>query len=1328
MLCAFQYATGQNLRQISSREGISNNAVLSLCQDVDGYIWMGTCDGLNSWNGNEVQLFQSNIKGTNRLSGNLIEEITTTKDGLFWVRTNHGLDKFNPINKSVEQHPEFEGVYRFAARKSDEVFVLQQNGKLYYYNKKKHDFQLIEFQGIDYRDFLKIVIGDDGNLWFFSHKGASFTKISYSDKGNCSLGKMHKIQHSSLIKHFYRDKNSVYFVDELNALYEFDLLHKQIMYKKNLKEEIGQRGRISSIIKDHDDYYVAFMTNGVIQLKATHESSAKYTVKPLDIYCGVFSLLKDENQDIIWIGTDGQGLFQYTKNAIAFKSITYNDLPVMISKPVRALFRDKENTLWIGTKADGILRITDFYNCKKYTSQNTEKLTTDNSALVNNSVYAIAPSHRNLLWIGGDGPGLNYYSYKDRSIHTIASCNKIKYIHALHEANDSTLWITTVGDGIYKAIISGSRDNPVVSKVGPVYINERLVTKNFFFTLYQENDSIIWFGNRGEGVVIYNTNTNKSKIIKFNQNLPLAANDVFSIFQGKDKKMWFGTGVGVIAYSGNNLSDNAKDNQSILLTHNTVHGILGDSKNNLWLSTNRGLLKYSPKDGNSVIYAYSYGLNTVEYSDGAYFRDEKNNVMFFGGINGFVMVSETSFENPIYNPVVLFKDIQINEEAFSIKNMLKDSVLTLNHNQNFFTLSVSALDYINGSNYSYMYKLEGYNKEWINNFNSNKLSFTSLPPGSYLLHVKYYNNATGIHSPVYDLRIKILPPWYATIYAKIIYLMFLLLVLGSTIRYYILRYKRRKFYLQQKMEQAQKEEVYESKLRLITNITRELSEPLTLIYGPCQQILDYERTDLYVKNYASTIQRNVLKMNELIFMLNEFREFGNIDQKNEVELISVTMISQKIAGAFSEYSQNNRIHYQLEIEENLIWPSDKNGLSTILNTLLSHAFKHTPDGGEVKAVVQTKDENLYISVSNSGAAIKKEELEQIFDRYRMLDYFEEQSEKGGSSRKGLELAICHNTVLKMLGKIHAESSPNDITTFSVELPRLEISKKLNTVDHLIVKDKTFNLPIIERKKYTYDKNRLTMFIVNENPEILNFVADLFTTQYNVHVFHNTQEITEVLTNIHPDIFICGLTSQSSSGIEFVQRVKQETQTSHIPVIFLSTTQQKEEQLKGIESGADICLVLPFDVKYLKVVTEQLLKKNQSLKNYYKSSLSSFELIDGQMLHIDDKVFIDKMLKVINDNISNVEISTQFIAEAMGISVRNLYRRLNGITSQTPIGIIKEYRLHTAEQLLVTTKLSIDEIIYKSGFSNRGTFFKCFSVKYDCTPRVYRERKMQDAEL
>ena len=549
-----------------------------------------------------------------------------------------------------------------------------------------------------------------------------------------------------------------------------------------------------------------------------------------------------------------------------------------------------------------------------------------------------------------------------------------------------------------------------------------------------------------------------------------------------------------------------------------------------------------------------------------------------------------------------------------------------------------------------------------------------------------------------------------------------------TLRYYLLRYRQRKAQQLQRLESRRKEEVYESKMRFFSNITQELSMPLTMISGPCQQIMTYRKSDSYILKYAQTIRQNVSKLHDLIYMLHEFRGIrtSQNDENENIELVPVAEIAQGIAETFGEYSEQNSIHCKLDIERNLAWPSDREGLSTILNTLLSNAFKHTPYNGSVSLTIRNDDGELFISASNDSIGVNLDDIEAIFDRYRVLDYFERKSERGLSFQGDLRLAICHSIVTRMHGQITVESTPNAQTTFTVRLPRLKVTAENTSVnDNIVPIDTNYGLPLptVTQREFTFDKNRRTMFVVNDDSEIMNFVAELFAPDYNIKMPDGLNAMIELLKQMHPDIIICDALSEKSDCLSLIKFIKEGKLTSHIPVILLSTAQQVDERIKGVESGADICLTLPFNVEYLKAVTEQLLKRNRSLKDYYKSSISAFELSDGKMLHQDDKEFIDKMLKIINDNISNTEISTKFLADEMGVSIRNLYRRLEGILNQTPTNIIKEYRLAKAEQLLTSTKLSIDEIIYKAGFVNRGTFFKCFAAKYGCTPKVYRKEKL-----
>mgnify|MGYP000763005518 FL=1 len=949
-----------------------------------------------------------------------------------------------------------------------------------------------------------------------------------------------------------------------------------------------------------------------------------------------------------------------------------------------------------------------------------QQLTAGNSELLDNSVYAFARSRRNLLWIGTDGEGLNYYSYGDRRIRTLRTPAPLKYIHALYETSPDTLWVATVGCGVFRVTLGGTASQPSIRGVEQLHFNDELEIKNFFFTLYPENGSAMWFGNRGGGAVRYDIAGGSSEVFKFDAGRSAIANDIFAIHRSGDGTMWFGTSGGLIEFRRDSTSH-------VPGIRNTVHGILEDRKGDLWLSTNRGLVQYSPHTGYVVTYGYSYGLNTIEYSDGACFADPRTGTLFFGGIDGLVTIEDTGFREQEYNPPMLFRDIRLNDGIRNIGDMLsRDGVLTLRHGQRIFEITVSALDYVNGSNYSYYSRLDGYNDQWAGA--SSQLSFADLPAGTYRLDVRYRNNITGAESPVYSLPIHLKPAWYATAAAKCLYVLLLLAVVGGVIRHYLLRYRRRRAEKLQRLEIRRKEEVYESKMRFFSNITQELSMPLTMISAPCQQILAYRKADPYVLKYAQTIRQNVSKLHDLIYMLHEFRGIrtGQNDESENIELVPVAEIAQSMVETFGEYSQQNSIHCQLDIERNLVWPTDRDGLSTILNTLLSNAFKHTPYNGAVSLTIRSDNGKLLISASNDSVGVNLEDIEAIFDRYRVLDYFERKSERGLSFQGDLRLAICHSIVVRMQGEIKVESTPNAQTTFTVLLPQLKVTAE-NTpaADNIVPASKEYGLPLptVTRREFPFDKNRRTVFIVNDNSEIMNFVAELFAADYNIKMPSGKTEMIELLKQMHPDIVICDALSEQSDCLSLIQFIKQGKLTSHIPVILLSTAQQIDERIKGVESGADICLTLPFNVEYLKAVAEQLLRRNRSLKDYYKSSISAFELSDGRMLHQDDKEFIDRMLKIINDNISNTEISTKFIADELGVSIRNLYRRLEGILNQTPTNIIKEYRLAKAEQLLTTTKLSIDEIIYKAGFVNRGTFFKCFSAKYGCTPKVYRKEKL-----
>ena len=431
----------------------------------------------------------------------------------------------------------------------------------------------------------------------------------------------------------------------------------------------------------------------------------------------------------------------------------------------------------------------------------------------------------------------------------------------------------------------------------------------------------------------------------------------------------------------------------------------------------------------------------------------------------------------------------------------RDGVLTLRHGQRIFEITVSALDYVNGSNYSYYSRLDGYNDQWTGA--SSQLSFADLPAGTYRLDVRYRNNITGAESPVYSLPIRLKPAWYATAAAKCLYVLLLLAVVGGVIRHYLLRYRRRRAEKLQRLEIRRKGGGLRIEDALLLEHHAGAVNAADDDLGPCQQILAYRKADPYVLKYAQTIRQNVSKLHDLIYMLHEFRGIrtGQNDESENIELVPVAEIAQSMVETFGEYSQQNSIHCQLDIERNLVWPTDRDGLSTILNTLLSNAFKHTPYNGAVSLTIRSDNGKLLISASNDGVGVNLEDIEAIFRPLPRTRLFRTQ-ERARPLVSGATCVWRSATASWSACRVKSRSKalPNAQTTFTVLLPQLKVTaENAPTADNIVPASKEYGLPLptVTRREFPFDKNRRTVFIVNDNSEIMNFVAELFAADYNI---------------------------------------------------------------------------------------------------------------------------------------------------------------------------------------------------------------------------------------
>ena len=1327
-----------NLRQLSSREGLSNSAILSICRDSEGFLWFGSVDGLNVYNGVDIHIFKPDVNTPGSPSGNLIEEVKEGEDGIIWINTNHGLDRYNKKTREIECYDEFEGKYFWAKTPANDVFTIHTNDSIAYYDKAGKRFVSIAFPGIIKSSIQRIFIDRENILWIVTNKGIiQNVRISFSG-GKPQFISAGNFNPGSAVRYAFEDNGRIYFIDSGDCLYETDGLNGTKNFIINLKNEIEKRGIVSSIIKDKDDYLVAFQTNGLIRLRHTPENELKYQVEPVDIFCGVFSLCKDDVQDILWIGTDGQGVYMYTRDRFSIRTTTFEHLQFSIQKPVRALFMDKDRNLWIGTKDDGILILENYNNGNELNEKEIRPVTTENSALVNNSVYAFGKSKRNLLWIGGDGPGLNYYSFRDKKVKRLASQSPepIIYIHAICEVNDSTLWLASVGAGIFKLTLGGSNDEPFIKSIKRFTFMKDEMSYNYFFTACQENDSILWFGNRGYGLRRLNLKTETFVDIPLRKRNIRTINDILSIYKDSKGNIWVGTSYGILKLLGYNAATHEVEyenyNEIEGLPNNTIHGILEDDKGFLWLSTNGGVVQFDVEAKNFRVQNYKSGLNVFEFSDGASLKDEQTGDLFFGGINGFITVSPDIYSKKKYVPRIYFTGLRIYEKEYNLNDFLKqekgENHLELKYDQNFFAVSFIALDYLNGQNCNYYYNIENLSDKWIDNGRSNVVNLTNVSPGKYILHVKC-NNGSSL-SEIYSLRITILPPWYRTAWAYADYILLFLLSVYILVQSIRISYRRKRENIIEKMNQQQKEEIYESKLRFFTNITHEFSTPLTLIYGPCDRILSYEKSDSFVKKYAQLIMKNTQRLNALIQELIEFRRIETGNETCIIEPLDISELSRAIADSFTELSESNRIVYETDINEAIQWNTDEKAFTTILTNLLSNAFKYTPVEGKVILKIQEENNNLKISVINTGKGIKEKNIPFIFDRYTVLENYERQTQKGIFSRNGLGLAICYNMVRLLGGDIAVRSIPDEFTEFSVTLPAGRITGNPNaeTAEKqpaIVPYNPLIDKPVVEVENEAPVKSRLTVFIIDDDPEMRWFISGILKKQYNVVSLENAVSVSETLETIQPNLIISDIMMPGMDGIFLLKQLKADRRTAHIPFILLSAKNTSEEQTEGIAAGAETYIVKPFNVEYLLSVVERLLQRQHDLKGYYQSAISAYEFMDGKFIHKESREFFERLIGVIDKNLTNSGFSTEHLASEMGLSARHLYRKLKLITEQTPADLIKEYRLAIVEKLLVSSLYSVDEIMYKAGFNNRGNFYRIFLQKFGTTPKKYREMKNEE---
>ena len=1294
-------------------------------QDKYGYMWFGTYDGLNLYNGKSTFVYRFEPDNKYSLCSNIIHKISPAEDDYLWISTFLGLNKFSlkerRVSESYYQCPEAK---LLACDSKGNTWVIHKKDYISYYTPQTKNFQDIHLPGINIDNVLEIFINND-DLYLITTDG-ELRNIKISDQNNNSNGIRLKVTdkkiHDRNILKVFQENNNLLFISKDAKLYTYNIISNTKLFLCDLQNLLAKYGSVSRIISFNNDVFFTFSNGELIKL----DSTDNYSSELINSGIGIFCLLKDKKQDILWIGTDGQGVQMYYQRHEMFRNIILDNYSVGIQKPIRAIYTDEYNNLWIGTKGDGIIRINN-YNELNYPeiSQIIHNRFTANDGLSNNMVFSFLRSkYRNILWIGTEGPGLSYYSYRDNKVKTLtgAASGQIGKVHSICEINESTLWLATAGNGILEVNIKDDNSHLVVKSVNAFFLRKDDRVCNEFHSMNYDGKSTIFIGSRGGyGVVKFDIITKQYEFIQMSKSENSAIGDVLCLHQSKDSIFYIGASSGMTKMqflkSGENIIKQFDRRDGI--ANDMIHGILEDNEGCLWLSTNKGLTKYNPF--NNFFHNYSYpDLKVTEFSDDAYWKSPDNNRLFFGGINGLVWIdTEEDFIENNYKPDIHFFDLKISGESYPLDSYLnKEGYLEISSKISSFGLSFVALDYINGENYEYSYILEDYNTAWTELQKTNQVTFTNLPHGKYELKVKYKSDVFGSDDKTFSLKIIKLPPWYLTTWAILFYILVFLLIGVCII--YLIRKKimDKQMILAQRIKEEQKDKLIDAKLNFFTNVTHEFCTPLTVINGVTEFIEKSNENDNNLKKYTDILKDNVTNLNNLIQEILDFRkmEEAKFDTKIIKHVSIYTLIHHEIA-SFIPIAEQSKINFEISVSKDLYWNTDISYFKRILINLTSNAFKYVNEEGYIKISAEIKDnELLSLKVYNTGQGIADSIIDHIFDRYRILEDIEVNSYSKKSSRNGVGLSICYDIVKSLQGDIKVKSETNKYAEFIVTLPLLEA----------VEEDEIFDEPILPKNtEDNYSRNsseKPVVLVIDDNKDIVWMISNLLFDYYDVKGVYSAEEAIKAIERQTPALIITDIMMPGIDGINFIKQLKADKFTKHIPLIIVSAKISDKDQAEGFDVGADAYFTKPFSPTVLVSAIGRLLSTKTELRNYYYSPESAYEYTDGQLMHQEDKEFMNSVISIIKENLEKENLRPELIADKMGMNTRNLYRRFKKVASTSPNDFIKDYRFVTAAKLLVTTNLTIQEIIYKVGINNKSYFYREFFKKYNMTPKEYRTRQ------
>ncbi|MDR0394287.1 MAG: response regulator [Tannerella sp.] len=1333
-------AASHPIRQLGIEQGLSNNYIVSITQDKDGFLWFATEEGLNKFDGTR---FINYYKHTANLSGNELNAVLADPtEPIIWIATQRaGLNAYNyaqntlrvfthdPENPTSLHTNDVTSVFPAA---DGNLWISTYHRGIEYFDKKTETFTHYSTSSLSglASDNVWTVMDDGEGHVYIGHVNYGLSILSLKDK------RIENYRHDphnprsipgNNVKCIYKDNNNNIWVGTDKGLTLFDSDTPGFIRLGNKHNPV-----LSSFIFDirlmkDNRLWVATELNGVVIIdlkqhffRSTEQLSMqnhtvgynKYSLSNPTVRC----IFQDSFHNV-WLGTYGGGVNFISHSPPLFDSYSFSpvsdDVYSLNDRVALSLCPDKEDRLWIGTDGNGV---NVFEKGKRIAVYNKEQ-----GDLPHNTIQAIFEDSYHNIWLGAFGGGVAYFNPNNKKFSRVKLDDSYDYdIRCFFEDMNKNVWVGSMS-GIFVL-------DPQSKQVKQRYrAEDGRLPEDFVRSIAQDDKNRMWIGTFGNGLTVYTSGMEPA--YDFSEYNGFCSNAVNHIYKDSQGQMWIGTGEGLVCFTDMDSMKYRVYQREDGLSNTFIRAITEDLKGNIWFSTNTGVSCFLRESNR--FYNYSDLDKTTpmgSFSNSAVAKD-KNGAVYFGSNSGVCLFEPAEVLKIREAPPVEITDLKVfemkpSDDNMSIYNLFdkKDKNIKLAYKQNTINFRFNIQDYSLVSQVDYAYRLKGLVDSW-NYIEDNNITFRNIPPGNYEFQVRARIKNQDWPEVSTSLPVIISPPFWLTRQAKVAYLLFVIYAAYFLSNMYKKRIDFRSSYELEKNNREREQELNNERLRFYTNIAHELRTPLTLILGPLEDLQHDSELPAGQVHKISLVRQSAL---QLLNLINQILEFRKTETQNKKLCVSKGMISNLVREIGLKYKELNvkpDLQFSIEIEDDkLSLYFDREIVTIILDNLISNAVKYT-DRGFITLSLHTNIKNdvsyTEITVEDTGSGIAPDEQARIFDRYY-------QAKNGRQvSGTGIGLALVKNLVKLHEGEIRLESKLNKGSRFVFSLLTHNIYPNALHADETEDKKET---PLTEENPEEKASNGKPLLLVAEdNIDIRKYISDSFSDSFEVITANDGKEGCDAAFSHIPDIIVSDIMMPGMNGIEFCKIIKGDVRTSHIPVILLTAKDSLHDKEEGYISGADSYLTKPFSATLLHSRISNLLETRRKLADKITTNIDYKDksaLFKETLNKLDDD-FLRNVTRLIEESLESDKVNITRLSEKLCMSSSTLFRKIKALTGISTNEFIRKIKMKNAEQLLLTGKYTISEVSFKVGINSPVYFRECFKDEFGISPSEYIRRMKGD---